>query len=151
MHNTEGIKFFTMLISLITLMFLIQSYLIPSLEDYKSLKDYQIVQNDNIVSLANHEEMDLSIRFKNHVLDYMAFAEEDIMLIDTKKGGIIYSFKNINYDCKYRFFNNSWYIKKTDIEKCSKDKAISEINRLVLKINDCLKTKENNKVSWETN
>ena len=51
--------------------------------------------------------------------------------------------------CKYLHVNKNWYIFKDDMEKCSKNEAVKEINKLALEVNNHFKAIKLNKDSWE--
>ncbi len=54
-----------------------------------------------------------------------------------------------NIKCSYQFSNNVWLIKKQDMNLCTKDEAIRDINNLIEIVNKKLKDKEDIEKSWE--
>ena len=111
-------------------------------------KKFQVIQDSNIMALTKPDNVDLYVYCKEN--DFPPMIRENIIVADTKKDMALFSINDTYYDCRYEFSNNSWHIRISDMEKCSKEKAISEINSLVLKINNYFKIKADNKASWET-
>lgn len=113
------------------------------------LINYHLVQ-DNAISVLEIPEnsLNLFLYFKEDIV----YTSPSYYIVERLNGdmsyGELFRIKNPYLICKYLYVNKNWYINKADMKKCSKDKALQEINRLVSEVNNHFKTIESNKDSW---
>lgn len=111
--------------------------------------NYSKIEDDGkIEKLPNQESIDYyaanSLYSRTEVVNISKFKEhnkiEELYSLDM----------DLNSCAEYRFLNNSWYIYSNSKDKCSKERAIEDINHIVYKANFALKNKESNKLSWNS-
>ena len=115
------------------------------------IKDYQAIESGGFDNIAISENSNLFIFTYKGSLSGLDVHDEHIT-VSSLDEDMNYNFLfriDLNLKCSYIFAKNSWYIKKDDMVKCSKDEAKSEIKHIVLNITDVFIQDKMIKDSWE--
>lgn len=115
------------------------------------IKDYQAIDSTGFDKIAISENSNLFIfTYKGSFYGLDAYKEHITVSSLDKDMNYNFLFRiDLSLKCSYIFVKNSWYIKKDDMAKCSKDEAKSEIKYIVLNITNMFIQDKMIKDSWK--
>lgn len=98
--------------------------------------------NKNLVNYQNKN--DYFLNFKN-IDDKISYSLEDI----NNYNNFYIQNDVIKTKCRYMFYQKNWYIVRTDMEVCSKDEAIKDIDNIIDFYNIDINNYINIKKTWK--